>query len=1276
MKRSADSAKAWTKDLKQVGQQATQLGSALTKTLTLPILGIAAGGAKLASDFESSFAGVRKTVNATEGEFKQMAQAFRDLSKTIPINVNELNRLGEAAGALGIPKAEIVDFSRVMALLGVTTDVTSDMAAESIAKIQNIFGAAGKDTERFASTLVALGNDGASTESQILSMATRIAGAGNAIGMTQGQVLAFASALSSVGIEAEMGGSAISRVFIDIAEAVNQGGSAVEGFARVANKPVEEFARLFKEDAAQAVNAFVVGLSNIKKSGGDLLGTLQELGFSEIRVRDTLLRTAGAGNALTQALQLQDRAWRENSALTEEARKRFETTEDQLKILWNRFKDIGITIGNAFLPVIKSTIGAFDVLLPVVEMLAKGFTALPGPIQLLAIGLAGVTAAAGPLLYIFGQLALSASALTGAFTAKGLATRALTGQITGLTAASSAASVALGVLAKAAGVAAAAFVGWQVGRLIADLTGLDDVIARLVTRAPELEKLRKAAAAGDAEAVTKRIVDLERQREQAIRRGDGALANYLDTQIKAIKNDQTRLAIEDAIRLAVSRGAAATVTYTEAVRFNAEWVAKRTQAQQAETKATEAAIAPTKRHKADLEESSKQLEKLAKVLDTMPEHVSGLTAEFARALPTVIDYHEGAYKVAQSLLGWDRMDAAAQMVETVNAALHLGVPLQRMTAEAQEKINTVVADGIEAYRELGMVAPKALTDLYVATMRIPLDKGPLTQLPGTQLPMPTMPDVSKGFLERAFGSAKDFGSTLAGTIMGAIQGGGNPLKAAGSLIGSTLMGGVAKTITSGAGLAIGGALGGALNMILPGIGALAGPLLGKLGGLFGGLFGKSKGQKENEAANQALDDARAKLLDVFGTVQNIDKIGRAIGVDLAGGWGHAGKKGAEAFAESAEQFEEKLSDVKEEMARLSREGGIASVEILRFRDAMAGTAEVTEFVKGQALGAVQGLKGFLENATVSTAAGAAAMGAVVAAAFGELQAQGMSSGEALKALQPTITALQEQLQKTGLDGGAAFGDLARLTSIAADEIAGPALNAVHSLTQALEGAHNAGFLTQDMFEGLVAEIMHARQAILDEGVASDDVNRLMQQDLQRLWVLTKDHGYAVDETTQAMLDEAEAAGVVGDQYRSAMDRAALAMERVASALESIIGKAQGVGTALDRIPKQIRIGVGFDVEQMPDLPESNAPREFARGTNGFEYFDPSGELVKLHGWEKVTPIGADSGPAPDQPIVIHNTVTLDGQVIDQRTIKTTRSAMARGEIPVPQRVVQRQVTAG
>lgn len=425
MKAASDSAKTFSRDFKSVGQQATQIGSALTKTLTLPIVGIGGTVAKLAVDFESSFAGVRKTVEATESQFAEMAQGFRNLAKTIPINVNELNRLGEAAGALGIPRDQVVDFSRVMAELGVTTNVTADQAAESIAKIQNIFGAAGQHTESFASALVALGNNGASTESQILEMATRIAGAGNAIGLTQDQVLGFANALSSVGLEAEAGGSAISRVFIDIASAVSQGGSALQGFAAVAGESAASYAETFRTDAAAATAAFIEGLGRIKQSGGDLLGTLDALGFSEIRVRDTLLRAAGAGDTLTKSLQLSAQAWRENTALTDEARKRFGTTASQLTLLWNSVKDVGITIGNALLPGLRSLVELSNEALPVVERMADAFAGLPGPVQATGIAIGALAALAGPALFIFGQIANAAGLLAGAFTKSGIATKAL-----------------------------------------------------------------------------------------------------------------------------------------------------------------------------------------------------------------------------------------------------------------------------------------------------------------------------------------------------------------------------------------------------------------------------------------------------------------------------------------------------------------------------------------------------------------------------------------------------------------------------------------------------------------------------------------------------------------------------------------------------------------------------------------------------------------------------------------------------------------------------------
>lgn len=456
LKGAASEARAWQKDLASIGRQATEVGRTLTASLTLPILGVGAASAKAFVDFEDSFAGVRKTVDASEPEFAALAQGFRDLAKTIPVNVNELNRLGETAGALGIAKEDIVDFTRVMAMLGVTTNVTSEQAAESIAKIQNIFGAAGKDTERFASTLVALGNDGASTEQEILALATRIASAANTARMSQSEVLGFSAAIANVGMEAEAGGSAFSRVLNDISMAVSNGGKDLQSFAGIAKMSAADFATAFREDAAGAMVAFLTGLGDVRASGGDLNRVITELGFTELRQSDLLRRLAGDSAGLEKAMHLQGAAWRDMSALSTEAGERFKTFKSQMQLVWNNLRDVGITIGLSLVPAMQSALGVLRALMPYVQGAAEWFGKLPGPVQATALAALGLVAAAGPLLFLFGQMSIGAASLIGLFTRKGLVMRALGVDATAAAVATGNLSVAQGALAASSSVVAVA----------------------------------------------------------------------------------------------------------------------------------------------------------------------------------------------------------------------------------------------------------------------------------------------------------------------------------------------------------------------------------------------------------------------------------------------------------------------------------------------------------------------------------------------------------------------------------------------------------------------------------------------------------------------------------------------------------------------------------------------------------------------------------------------------------------------------------------------------
>jgi TP901 family phage tail tape measure protein len=475
MKKAGDSAKAWGKDLTQIGKQASDVGMALTKTLTLPIVGLAATSVKAASDFESSFAGIRKTVSdATDsmGELTpvgaKLAQGMRDLALTIPVNVNELNKIGEAAGQLGIKSENILGFTRVMADLGVTTNLSSDQAATSLARLANITGLPQEKFADLGNVIVHLGNNLATTEAEIVEFGLRIAGAGTQIGLSEGQILAFGAALSSVGINAEAGGTAISKVFIELASVVAEGGSELEEFAAIAGMTSEQFAEQFNRDAAGATVAFVEGLGRIKQEGGNVFGVLEDLGMSEVRLRDALLRASGAGDLLRDSLALQSDALREGNALSKEAEQRYKTFENQLALLWAQVRDVGIEFGSALLPILRDVIAAATPLVQTVGVLATKFAGMPEPLRLAVVGFGAMVAAIGPAIFIAGQMITAVGTLTVAFGTKGIAMRAMTALYPAWAAAMRGASVAvagltavMGPLSIAIGGVTLAWLAWQ-----------------------------------------------------------------------------------------------------------------------------------------------------------------------------------------------------------------------------------------------------------------------------------------------------------------------------------------------------------------------------------------------------------------------------------------------------------------------------------------------------------------------------------------------------------------------------------------------------------------------------------------------------------------------------------------------------------------------------------------------------------------------------------------------------------------------------------------------
>lgn len=455
--------------MKKVGDGMQTVGKNLSMYVTLPLVAMGTAAVNEAVKFESAFAGVKKTVDGTTEQIEGLRQGIIDMSLTIPSTTEEISAVAEAAGQLGIETDSIMDFTKVIIDLGNATNIVGEEGASQLAKFANITKMSQEDFSRLGSTIVELGNNLATTEADIVNMAMRLAGAGAQVGMTEAEILGLSGALSSVGVEAEAGGSAFSKVLVSMQLAAETGGESLKDFAKVAGISADDFAKAYKEDATGALLMFIEGLATSEERGISAIKVLDDMDIKEVRLRDSLLRAAGASDIFSDAIDLGTKAWDENLALTAEAEQRYATTESQMKIMKNEIADLGRELGEQLLPLVK------DGMIFIKDMI-QGFKDLSPETQENIIKFGLMAAAMGPVLSIGGKLVSGTGSLlsvAGKLAVKIGGTGGLTAATTGLsTAAGTAGGAAgMGALTTGFGGALAAALPFIAGIGVAGLVG-------------------------------------------------------------------------------------------------------------------------------------------------------------------------------------------------------------------------------------------------------------------------------------------------------------------------------------------------------------------------------------------------------------------------------------------------------------------------------------------------------------------------------------------------------------------------------------------------------------------------------------------------------------------------------------------------------------------------------------------------------------------------------------------------------------------------------------
>ena len=293
------------------------------------------------------------------------------------------------------------------------------------------------------------------------------------------------------------------------------------------------------------------------------------------------------------------------------------------------------------------------------------------------------------------------------------------------------------------------------------------------------------------------------------------------------------------------------------------------------------------------------------------------------------------------------------------------------------------------------------------------------------------------------------------------------------------------------------------------------------------------------------------------------------------------------------------------------------------------------------------------------------MGRLAGVMFDAAIASGKGLFEALEMIGPALDTLAAAQQSFGFESNEAFSSLMRLREFAT--VHPELVAAVTGLSEMMTGLYNAGFMTQTAFAELGAVVTETFNELITQGLTGEEAMQAMHGPLQRLWELQRQFGFAVDEATQKLIDEAVASGTVGEKFMSATDRMVLGIDKLVSRFDAFLRHlgidipaaantaANAINDEFGKVNPVVHVGFTFDPMNPPidaTMPYERPPIEMAEGgifrrpvvagEAGPEAFIPLDRLFQELEAER------KSG-AMDQPIVVKS--YLDGRLVSQSTIR-------------------------
>lgn len=376
------------------------VGGSLTKSVTLPIVGLGAAITKVTSDFESSMSKVASIAGLdTMGEeFEALSEKAKEMGATTKFSASEAADAFTYMAMAGWKTESMLDgidgIMQLAAASGEDLATTSDIVTDAL----TAFGLQAKDSSHFADILAAASNNANTNVSMLGESFKYVAPVAGALGYSAEDTSIALGLMANSGIKASQAGTSLRSAMSNLV-------SPTSAMAKV----MDQYG-ISITDAEGNMKPFMAVMTDLREKLGGLDEATQAAAASTLFGKDAMSGMLAIINASDEDFnKLTESIYNADGTAAQMADTMQNNLSGQLTILGSALEGLALSFGEILIPVITDFVKWLT-------SVVNKFNSLSEGTKRVIVVVAAVAAAIGPLLLVLGKVSSAIGSIMGIVT--------------------------------------------------------------------------------------------------------------------------------------------------------------------------------------------------------------------------------------------------------------------------------------------------------------------------------------------------------------------------------------------------------------------------------------------------------------------------------------------------------------------------------------------------------------------------------------------------------------------------------------------------------------------------------------------------------------------------------------------------------------------------------------------------------------------------------------------------------------------------------------------